>query len=926
MQIATTPAPLAGRAPFFETVPNIKDFYAPGQWDYRDFAPTLSTGFCTVFTADHPIGKEFSIKDGSLSKRTLGSLASGSFTCDAFEDAEDLAELLAGLSPHQVLTASTPRHERPFGDFVTQQKAKLNPALMHRGKEHFGLQRGLRGFLTVDYDPAGEPLSKSELWRILQDTIPGVDEAGVVYSVSGSSFIYRGENRVRGLSGQRFYILTKDVGDIARAMGALQKRLWLGGHGRIAISSAGSLLKRTIADESFGQDARLDYAGGAVCLDGLEQRRPAPDVLNRDGWLDTVAALPDLSPEEEVRYQQIVAAAEAAAKPEAEIVKAEWCRARAKEHATRKTERGGDYGAAFEEGLSIARAAHGGVLLGDFPIELDDGEVVTVASLLDDRERYHHRLTLDPIERDYRGGHVAGKLYLFGACPNLHSFAHGGRTFRLSYQPSKVLLQAGRAAENALEYLRRLAKADVFVKGGVPVRIMGGVKPLTNTAAMGFELGTRFATFRLNSKGDEVPADPPESVVKMLISAAPDELRTVRSYIRHPFATEHEIITSSGYHEATGTYAEFDPSDYVGVPAVPDRAEVVDALKTLWRPWSRFAFASNDDRAAMLGAILGIVCRPALDIAPGVLCDAPVAGSGKTFLAMTLGALALGRSPDVAAFAYGETDVELKKRLTASCIAGDDVFIYDNVIGNFNSAALAGCLTTGTIKDRILGSSVDYVGPGPGLVVLTANNLQLGVDLAVRFLRVRLDHRVANPAVLRFDFHPVERVIAERATIIRACLVVLRAFQLAGEHHGLGGYRMAAWDRLVRSCVVWLGRMGFVRESGIAEPEDVFDPAAGMLAATVDVGSGDETKAAWFEYLHGLTVKDGLSVGDLLTVAKGDYRFGELTADVLGGKPLTRTTLKTALMISVDQVVGGYRLMRWRDERKETNLFAVTRV
>ncbi|MFT3850472.1 MAG: hypothetical protein QM739_17880 [Propionivibrio sp.] len=918
-----------GHQPYLDGLENVRDFFSPGPLDYRDVGRFLEDGFLTIFEADHPLGKQFSLQDGKLTKRTLGSLSGGTYRVVPFSGFDDLVNVLAGLNTRQVISASTRRSPDMCGEFTTKERAAVTPGAVHRGKEHFGLQRGLKGVLTIDYDPDPDsaPLSKDELWSIVCDCIPGVDAHDAIHWVSGSSCIFNGGVMLRGVNGQRVYILVQDVADIKRAMGVLQKRLWLAGHGRVMISGAGSLLHRTIADASLADEVHLDYAGGAVLRDGLEQRRPAPEVISRGGWLDTALALPDLKPDEESAYQRLVCEAERAAAPEAEIVKQRWVQERAKDHATKAVTRGEDYSTAYENGLLIARAAHGGVLLGDFPIQLDDGEIVTVSELLDNRERYHHRLTLDPLEPEYCDGKVTGKLFLFGACPNLHSFAHGSHKFRLSYQPSKIVLRSGRSAENAQEYLRRLAKSDdVFVKGSVPVRILDGLRALTNSAAMGFELGTRFATFKLNAKAEEVPADPPESVVKMVVVGAASELREVCNCVRHPFATENEIVVASGYHAATKTYAEFDPSDYAGLPAVPDDDEVIAALRTLWHPWEKFAFASNGDRAAMLGAILGVVCRPGVDIAPGILADAPVAGSGKTFLALTLGALATGKVPDVSVFAFGESDIELKKRLVSSCMGGDDVFVYDNVIGNFNSAVLAGCLTTGTIKDRILGASLDYTGPGPRHVILTANNLTLGVDLAVRFLRIRLDHRVANPATLRFDFHPVERLLSERAAVLRACLTVVRAFQAGGSpHHGLGGYRMASWDRLVRSCVIWLGRLGFVQAAGIADHDGDFDPAAGLLAATRDVGSGDEIKSAWFEHLHALTAKDGLTVGELLSFVRADQRFDELTSDLLNGKPVTRSTLRSALEIAVDQIVGDYRLVRWKDERRATWVYAVTR-
>jgi hypothetical protein len=55
----------------------------------------------------------------------------------------------------------------------------------------------------------------------------------------------------------------------------LFKRMWLGGHGYIVISRAGSMLVRSIFDASVFSPERLDFVAGANCVD-CEQRRPQP--------------------------------------------------------------------------------------------------------------------------------------------------------------------------------------------------------------------------------------------------------------------------------------------------------------------------------------------------------------------------------------------------------------------------------------------------------------------------------------------------------------------------------------------------------------------------------------------------------------------------------------------------------------------------
>ena len=97
-----------------------------------------------------------------------------------------------------------------------------------------------------------------------------------------------------GLRGQRIYLIVQEAGDIPRAGAALVDRLWAAGHGRIAVSVAGTALERCPVDSSVWQPEHLDFAAGAACGEGLVQRRGAPVLIPGSGDIvDTRVALPD---------------------------------------------------------------------------------------------------------------------------------------------------------------------------------------------------------------------------------------------------------------------------------------------------------------------------------------------------------------------------------------------------------------------------------------------------------------------------------------------------------------------------------------------------------------------------------------------------------------------------------------------------------
>ena len=123
-----------------------------------------------------------------------------------------------------------------------------------------------------------------------------------------------------------------------------------------------------------------------------------------------------------------------------EVWKASRVTAGMTKHAGRGDEPHGRERVEAERTLSSALS---GVLFGDFEITLS-GKTVSVGAVLDDRERFHGALTLDPLEPAYQGGKVTGKLYLFGAQAVLHSFAHGGRTYPSRQPAGFTLRRAGR--------------------------------------------------------------------------------------------------------------------------------------------------------------------------------------------------------------------------------------------------------------------------------------------------------------------------------------------------------------------------------------------------------------------------------------------------------------------------------------------------
>jgi putative DNA primase/helicase len=140
--------------------------------------------------------------------------------------------------------------------------------------------------------------------------------------------------------------------------------------------------------------------------------------------------------------------------------------------------------------------------------------------------------------------------------------------------------------------------------------------------------------------------------------------------------------------------------------------------------------------------------------------------------------------------------------------AGDRAILIDNVERTLQSTKLNILITSGALKDRVLGESRDVVLNNFAVVFATGNNITIGGDLTVRSLRCDIDPRMERPEERGFEFDPVKLAIDRHPQLVVAALTALRAYVIAGcpwtpKRKSWGGFEI--WDELVCGCLVWLG-------------------------------------------------------------------------------------------------------------------------
>src|SRR5262249_30662381 len=180
--------------------------------------------------------------------------------------------------------------------------------------------------------------------------------------------------------------------------------------------------------------------------------------------------------------------------------------------------------------------------------------------------------------------------------------------------------------------------------------------------------------------------------------------------------------------------------------------------------------APRRDESAFLIALLTALCRPSLQLAPGVVLRAPSlsgAGTGKGLLARCICLVAFGREPH--AVTAGVTGEELEKRISAELMECSPTLFLDNLNDTtFKSDLLASAITERPARVRMLGKSQMVPLNASAFVILTGNGLTVSEDLARRFVAVDFDPRTENPEARPFATDIRAEVTARRTELLAA--------------------------------------------------------------------------------------------------------------------------------------------------------------
>lgn len=378
------------------------------------------------------------------------------------------------------------------------------------------------------------------------------------------------------------------------------------------------------------------------------------------------------------------------------------------------------------------------------------------------------------------------------------------------------------------------------------------------------------------------------------------------------------VLSEPGYSERDRLL--LDATETTVVPEAPSDAQMRAAFAELWLPFKDFPFVDATARGVLLSALLTTAVRPSIGTAPAYAFDAPVAATGKTLLAQCV-ALMTGSSPPIEAPPL--TDDEANKKLFAALRGGARVVLWDNYTQSVRGdSAVCAFLTAPYYTSRVLGISKIETLPNKALLILTGNNLRVTGDACRRVLLCRIDSDLDRPSLRTFDLAPAAYVHEHRRALRVAVLTLLRGFQSRGapKQTDTTAGSFEDWDKLVRQCVIWLGKSTL---AGI-ELDDPYLTAIASIDDDPDAELVGSVLHAW----HGAFGNHFTSVGEAWKAAYSDDIHVPELREALEGisgddRGFNMKRLGFWLQKHRNTPVDGLRLASSRDTRTRSWTYAV---
>lgn len=414
---------------------------------------------CTVITANTRATKKFWIENNVLKSEGGCNLFKGNLEIKEFLTFEELQGFLNQLKTNQAVIWGVPKNH------ATHLTTKGNETSLSiaRTKDNFQFSN----VMMFDYDCKVDPLKPLEYLQALNELLPDLGESNCLLRPSCTSYIYKGEEELKGPGGLR--LLLEVTGDIERAARILTKRSLLLGKSQAMVTKDGRILiKPTLFDPCVFQSNRIDYAASPELAEPLQRRIPEGrgGFSNDKGTAYDLNTLKDLTTAEERMVLDETSRLKESQQSKAKKVKRAYVDVLVDSLLDHKKKGPGKSSITDEaqERLKLVRTVKKALevnnsrLEGDFLITLarhdNNGthDRVTAREIFQNREKYHLMTCFDPLEPEYGDWRITGVIYSNQEKPLIHSFAHGSQTYYLTEEVETVNVTSW-TSEQYIEWL-----------------------------------------------------------------------------------------------------------------------------------------------------------------------------------------------------------------------------------------------------------------------------------------------------------------------------------------------------------------------------------------------------------------------------------------------------------------------------------------
>jgi hypothetical protein len=263
---------------------------------------------------------------------------------------------------------------------------------------------------------------------------------------------------------------------------------------------------------------------------------------------------------------------------------------------------------------------------------------------------------------------------------------------------------------------------------------------------------------------------------------------------------------------------------------------------------------------------------------------------------------------------------EIRKRFFTMLLEGTRAIVWDNVVGDFDSAPMAGMLTSPEVSDRILSTSGSKTVPNRALLIFNGNNFVPVGDMSRRVLVCRIDPRTEAPHTRSFAVNPQEVCAKRRQEMVSAALTLIRLYIASGAAKEGDTGSFSAWDSWVRQTVIHVSRT--ISPEGYCDIGESFARNNGADPEAEQFGEFVRTWREVFadEWVSAKQIAEKLSGNNTMSPNLDNFKRSFLP---LTHGDVTVATVGAALKLRADRMAAGLKLVFKQDSALNQKVWRV---